>query len=140
MTLVTCGITVSLDGFVAGPDQRPDEPLGSGGERLHRWMFEQPEQHEAELAWLTAAGAYVMGRNMFTAGRGEWDLAWEGWWGEDPPYHAPVFVLTHHARGPLEMKGGTTFAFVTGGLDAALGAAREAAGERPVMIAGARPR
>ncbi len=136
MGLVTCGITVSVDGFVAGPRQGLGDPIGVGGDALHRWMFEQGEVHGAEIAGLTSAGAYVMGRNMFGPGRGEWDLEWRGWWGDEPPYHAPVFVLTHHPRESVEMAGGTTFHFVTDGIEAALGRAREAAGERDVAIAG----
>jgi dihydrofolate reductase len=128
-------MTVSLDGFVAGPDQRPDDPIGDGG-RLHRWMFDQPEENADAIAALTAAGAYVMGRNMFGPGRDEWDLSWTGWWGPEPPYHAPVFVLTHHQREPLVMEGGTSFTFVTDGIESALKQAREAAGDRPVDIAG----
>jgi dihydrofolate reductase len=133
---VTCGITVSADGFAAGPRQSQDDPLGEGGERLHRWMFEEREANAAEIAPLTSAGAYIMGRNMFGPGRGAWDESWRGWWGEDPPYHAPVFVLTHQPRTLLTMEGGTTFTFVTDGIDAALAQARAAAGTRPVMIAG----
>jgi dihydrofolate reductase len=99
-------------------------------------MFEAAEENAAEIEALTSAGAFVMGRNMFGPGRGEWDLDWTGWWGEEPPYHAPVFVLTHHEREPLEMKGGTTFHFVTGGIAEALDRARAAAGDREVAIAG----
>jgi dihydrofolate reductase len=90
----------------------------------------------ASATGCTAAGAYVMGRNMFSPGRGEWDLDWKGWWGDDPPYHAPVFVLTHHPREPLTMEGGTTFTFVTDGIESALTQARAAAGEMDVAIAG----
>jgi dihydrofolate reductase len=136
MTRVTCDITVSVDGFAAGPDQSTDAPLGQGADRLHRWMFEEPERHADVIDAITSAGAYVMGRNMFGPGRGDWDEQWRGWWGEDPPYHAPVFVLTHHERAPLTMEGGTTFTFVTDGIDAALAQARAAAGERDVAIAG----
>ncbi|WP_309110027.1 dihydrofolate reductase family protein [Saccharothrix sp.] len=136
MGIVTCGITVSVDGFVAGPDQTVEDPLGVDGELLHRWMFEQAEQHPAELAAITDAGAFVMGRNMFGPVRGEWEGDWRGWWGDDPPYHAPVFVLTHHPREPVEMVGGTTFHFVTDGVEAALERAREVAGERNVAVAG----
>jgi dihydrofolate reductase len=137
MSKVTCGIAMSLDGYAAGPNQRADAPFGDGvGESLHRWMFEAAEENAAEIEALTAAGAYVMGRNMFGPGRGEWDLDWTGWWGEEPPYHAPVFVLTHHEREPLEMKGGTTFHFVTDGITEALDRARAAAGDRDVAIAG----
>jgi dihydrofolate reductase len=137
MSKVTCGMAVSLDGYTAGPNQRADAPFGDGvGESLHRWMFEAAEENAAEIEALTSAGAFVMGRNMFGPGRGEWDLDWTGWWGEEPPYHAPVFVLTHHEREPLEMKGGTTFHFVTGGIVEALERARAAAGDRDVAIAG----
>jgi dihydrofolate reductase len=103
---------------------------------LHRWMFEQPEENAAEIEALTSAGAYIMGRNMFGPGRGAWDEEWKGWWGEEPPYHAPVFVLTHYPRDPLPMQGGTTFTFVTDGIDSALAQAREAAGDKDVAIAG----
>jgi dihydrofolate reductase len=99
-------------------------------------MFEAAEENAAEREAITAAGAYIMGRNMFGPGRAEWDESWRGWWGDDPPYHAPVFVLTHHARAPLEMQGGTTFNFVTDGIESALAQAREAAGARDVAIAG----
>jgi dihydrofolate reductase len=136
MAKVTCDISVSVDGFAAGVDQRPDEPLGEGGERLHRWMFEQPEANADVIERITSAGAFIMGRNMFGSGRGAWDDTWTGWWGEDPPYHAPVFVLTHHPREPVEMRGGTTFIFVTEGIDAALTSARAAAGDADVAIAG----
>ncbi|MFD6179327.1 MULTISPECIES: dihydrofolate reductase family protein [unclassified Isoptericola] len=139
MTQVTCDIGISLDGYSAGINQREDQPFGDGvgdGEQIHAWMFEHADAHRAELDAITAAGAFVMGRNMFTPGRGEWDLAWRGWWGDDPPYHAPVFVLTHHEREPLEMDGGTTFHFVTGGPQEALARAREAAGARDVSVAG----
>ena len=129
MTTVTAGMTISLDGFTSGPNQRLDAPFGDGvGDRLHRWMFETPEENEAEIASLTGQDAYLMGRNMFGPGRGAWDLEWRGWWGEEPPYHAPVFVLTHHAREPLEMAGGTTFHFVTTGTAEALARAKAVAG------------
>ncbi|MBB5958716.1 dihydrofolate reductase [Saccharothrix tamanrassetensis] len=133
---VTCGIGVSVDGFVAGPNQSADDPLGEGGEQLHRWMFEQADQHAAEIEALVSAGAYIMGRNMFGPGRGEWDESWRGWWGDEPPYHAPVFVLTHHPRESVEMRGGTTFHFVTEGIGRALERARAAAGDEHVAIAG----
>jgi dihydrofolate reductase len=135
--MITCDLSVSVDGFVTGPDQRLDAPFGDGiGERLHAWMFATPEENAAEIAAITTAGAYVMGRNMFTPGRGDWDLDWTGWWGPEPPYHAPVFVLTHHPRESVEMAGGTTFHFVTGGFAEAVRLAREAAGDRDVAIAG----
>jgi dihydrofolate reductase len=137
MGIVKCGIAVSLDGFVAGPNQSLDNPFGEGvGEALHQWMFEKPEDHVDEIAALSSAGAYIMGRNMFGPGRGDWDLQWTGWWGPEPPYHAPVFVLTHHPRDPVVAAGGTTFTFVSGGIEEALKLARHAAGERDVAIAG----
>jgi dihydrofolate reductase len=137
MSKVTCDVSVSVDGYSAGPNQTAERPFGDGDvEAVHRWMFEQPEQNAAEIEAITAAGAYVMGRNMFGPIRGEWDLSWRGWWGEDPPYHAPVFVLTHYPRDPVEMQGGTTFYFVTEGIEAALAQAREAAGDGEVSIAG----
>jgi dihydrofolate reductase len=137
MNSVTCDLTVSLDGFVAGPNQSLAEPLGEGGEDLHRWMFEEPEANAAAIEGILQAGAFIMGRNMFAGpGPGPWDGNWRGWWGEDPPYHAPVFVLTHHPRPPLEMQGGTTFNFVADGIEAALARAREVAGGKDVAIAG----
>ncbi len=132
MSYVTCQITMSLDGFVAGPNQSVREPLGEGAEALHRWMFEaEPNSVDAMARNAIGAGvgAYVMGRNMFGGGPGEWDDAWRGWWGENPPYHAPVYVLTNHPRASLEMEGGTTFHFVTDGPEKALARAREAAGD-----------
>ncbi|SDK69184.1 Dihydrofolate reductase [Arthrobacter sp. ok362] len=135
MSRVTCDLTISLDGFVAGPNQSLADPLGEGGELLHRWQFEEPESNTDALKGILAAGAYIMGRNMF-AGPGRWDEDWRGWWGEEPPYHAPVFVLTHHPRKPLEMQGGTTFNFVTDGIESALTQARAAAGNKDVAIAG----
>jgi len=137
MSKVMTDMAISVDGFAAGPNQRMDEPFGDGVDgRLHRWMFERREQNAAEIEAITAAGAHIMGRNMFSPGRGEWDLDWKGWWGDDPPYHAPVFVLTHYAREPLPMEGGTTFSFVTDGIESALAQAREAAGEEDIAIAG----
>jgi dihydrofolate reductase len=137
MSKVTCDMAMSVDGFVSGVNQSLAEPFGEGPRgRLHRWMFEQPEQNAAAIEQLTAAGAYVMGRNMFGPGRGAWDPVWTGWWGEDPPYHAPVFVLTNHPREPLPMQGGTTFTFVTDGIDSALAQARAAAGDADIAIAG----
>jgi dihydrofolate reductase len=137
MGIVTADISVTLDGYGAGPNQRLEAPFGDlDEERLHRWMFDHAAENAAEVAAITEADAYVMGRNMFSPGRGEWDLAWKGWWGEEPPYHAPVFVLTHHERQPLPMKGGTTFHFVTDGIVSALDQARAAAGTGDVSIAG----
>ena len=137
MAKVTCDMAVSVDGFVAGPNQTLDKPFGDGvGDRLHRWMFDQPEANAAAIEAIDAPRAYVMGRNMFGPGRGAWDGQWKGWWGDDPPYHAPVFVLTHHPHEPLTMLGGTTFTFVTHGIESALAQAREAAGDGDVAIAG----
>ena len=99
-------------------------------------MFEEPETNAAEIQGVTAAGAFIMGRNMFGPGRHDWDLDWKGWWGDEPPYHGPVFVLTHHPRPMLPMGGGTTFTFVTDGIESALAQARTAAGEKDIAIAG----
>jgi dihydrofolate reductase len=137
MSKVTCDMAMSIDGFAAGPNQAADKPFGDGNvEALTRWMFEQPEENASEIEAITRARAFVMGRNMFGPIRGEWDEDWRGWWGDEPPYHGPVFVLTHHPREPLTMQGGTTFTFVTDGIDAALARAREAAGDGDVAIAG----
>ena len=137
MTKVTSDMAVSIDGFAAGLNQSLANPFGEGEEgRLTRWMVEEPDAHAAVIEAITAAGAFIMGRNMFSPGRGAWDEEWRGWWGEDPPYHAPVFVLTHHPREPLEMQGGTTFTFVTDGIESALAQARAAAGDADVAIAG----
>jgi dihydrofolate reductase len=137
MPKVMTDMTISLDGFAAGPNQSLDNPFGEGvGDRLHRWMFEAADENAAEIQAITAAGANIMGRNMFGPGRGDWDLDWKGWWGDEPPYHGPVFVLTHHPREPLTMQGGTTFTFVTDGIESALAQAREAAGDQDVAIAG----
>ncbi len=137
MPLVVADLGVSLDGVAAGHDQSLEFPMGERvGQRLHTWMFEDAEDNRAEVDAIVDAGAFVMGRNMFTAGRGEWDLDWQGWWGPEPPYHGPVFVLTHHPRADLVMAGGTTFHFVTDGPAAALERARAAAGDRNVSIAG----
>jgi dihydrofolate reductase len=144
-------ISMSLDGFVAGPRQSREEPLGEGGESLHEWVFvtrsframqgkeggEKGVDDEQAMAWSRNTGATIMGRNMFGPIRGSWgDEGWNGWWGEDPPYHTPVFVLTHHAREPVEMEGGTTFHFVTDGIESALERARHAAGDGDVSIGG----
>ncbi|HXN78300.1 MAG TPA: dihydrofolate reductase family protein [Candidatus Dormibacteraeota bacterium] len=150
MGLVTCQISISLDGFVAGPNQSLDNPIGEGGMRLHDWVFATASwrrQHgedggvegaDSEVAdeVFRGVGAYIMGRNMFGGGSGRWDLDWKGWWGDEPPYRAPVFVLTHHPRQPLSMQGGTTFTFVTDGIASALEQARAAAGDQVVAIAG----
>jgi dihydrofolate reductase len=142
---------MSLDGYVAGPDQSVDNPLGVGGMQLHEWVFplrEFREMHGEEGGEVNASsavvkqrwaniGATIMGRNMFGGGPGPWgDNSWRGWWGEDPPYHHPVFVLTHHPREPLEMSGGTTFSFITDGIESALVRARDAAQGNDVWLAG----
>ena len=144
-------ITMSLDGYVAGPDQSEENPLGVGGMALHKWFFplkefremhgEQGGETGPSSAVVTErranTGATIMGRNMFGPVRGPWpDDSWRGWWGEDPPYHHPVFVLTHHSREPLEMEGGTTFHFVTDGIESALAQARDAAAGQDVWLAG----
>jgi dihydrofolate reductase len=139
MTKTTFHMSISLDGFVAGPNQDLDNPLGVGGLELHHWHLDDPIQEadvRARDSLMKRRGAYVMGRNMFGPIRGEWDQDWRGWWGDEPPYHAPVFVLTHYRHDPIEMQGGTTFYFVTEGFDAALAKARTAAGELEVDIAG----
>ena len=145
-------ITMSLDGFVAGPNQTLEQPLGAGGERLHEWAYAMAtwrEQHgraggeanaddEVYRESVDSTGAVLMGRKMFSGGAGPWadDPNAMGWWGDEPPFGVPVFVLTHHARDPVEMKGGTTFTFVTDGVEAALAQARAAAGDQNVAIAG----
>jgi dihydrofolate reductase len=145
-------IAMSLDGYVAGPDQSVENPLGVGGTRLHEWAFALESWRKAhgqeggEVNASTAfaerlfenVGAAIMGRNMFGGGPGPWSAGepWDGWWGEDPPYHMPVFVLTHHPRETLVLQGGTSFTFVTDGMDAALAQAREAAGGQDISITG----
>jgi dihydrofolate reductase len=150
MTKVRSQLSISLDGYVAGPDQSVESPLGEGGERLHEWVVATDawnEQHgrtggertpDSEVAegLLQGIGAHIMGRRMFGGGDGAWEESWRGWWGDDPPFHVPVFVLTHHAREPLPMQGGTTFHFVTDGIESALEQARAAAGDQDVAIAG----
>lgn len=164
MTSVTSQLSISLDGYVAGPHQSLQDPIGRGGMRLHEWVVHTPtwrEQHGLEVESTDGApgdptgethpdeavatqlmrgiGAYIMGRNMFGGERGpqgDWDGSWTGWWGEDPPYHAPVFVLSHHLRETLVMQGGTTFSFVSDGIRSALQQAQAAAGELDVSIAG----
>src|SRR3954447_1410875 len=134
MGAVTCQISVSVDLFAAGPNPTPEEPLGERGEDLHEWAFateawrrphgleggERNADSEVFDEVNQGVGAYIMGRKMFDGGEGEWDPDWRGWWGDDPPYHVPVFVLTHHPRESLPMEGGTTFHFVTDGVEAAL--------------------
>jgi dihydrofolate reductase len=146
-------ISISLDGYMAGPNQSEENPLGEGGEALHEWAVKQAsfkEMHgrgdeegvrgvddDVLRASLTDLGAVVMGRNMFGPIRGEWpDEEWKGWWGEDPPFHCPVYVLTHHARDPIELEGGNSFHFVTEGIERAVAEAKEAASDRDVTIGG----
>jgi dihydrofolate reductase len=143
--------SVSIDGYGAGPDQALEHPMGLGGMALHEWVF--PTRffqamigkdggttgidEDFAARGMAGIGAWILGRNMFGPIRGSWtDDAWKGWWGDNPPYHTPVFVLTHHARPPIEMEGGTTFHFVTDGIHAALERAREAAGTRDVRVGG----
>ena len=144
-------ISISVDGYVAGPNQSEEHPLGEGGEALHEWVFKLQawqRAHGREGGEVNASnelleesmeniGATIMGRNMFGGGPGPWgEDPWTGWWGDDPPFHVPVFVLTHHEREPLAMNGGTTFHFVTGGIEPALALAREAAGGGDVKLSG----
>jgi dihydrofolate reductase len=151
MSKLKLNITMSLDGFVAGPDQSETDPLGIGGMQLHEWILSLDaftethggEGHEVNASTpfaeeiLAGTGATIMGRNMFGGGPGPWgDDPWKGYWGDDPPYHHPVFVLTRHPREPLEMEGGTTFHFVTDGIEAALEQAKDAAGGKDVSIGG----
>ena len=137
MNKVTCGIAMSLDAFVAGPNQSFEKPFGDIPENLlHHWMFDEPEKHQAELDALLDAGAFIMGSNMFGPKEKRGSIDWKGWWGENPPYHAPVFVLSENRRDPIVMEGGTTFIFIPDGIEAALSAAKEVAGERTIAIAG----
>jgi dihydrofolate reductase len=145
-------ISISLDGFVAGPNPSLEEPLGEGGELLHEWAIaaaswrkshgleggEENTDSEVIEEWIRATGAVVMGRKMFSGGEGPWenDPRADGWWGDEPPFHVPVFVLTHHARETKVMQGGTSFNFVTDGIEAALEQARAAAEEKDVLLAG----
>jgi dihydrofolate reductase len=151
MTRLTAEISVSVDGYAAGPNQSMDNPLGEGGERLHEWVLrtaswrsrhgqeggETGPDSDAAAGFGRGVGAYIMGRNMFGPPEGgEWDESWLGWWGENPPYHVPVFVLTHHPREPVQMEGGTTFHFVTDGIESALEQARAAADGGDVKVIG----
>jgi dihydrofolate reductase len=135
MATVISHMSMSLDGFVAGPDQSEKHPLGVGGHAMHRWHMGEPDP--ADVPWteqlLERGSAYIMGRNMFGPIRGPWQGDWRGWWGEEPPYHAPVFVLTHHERDPIEMAGGTTFYFVTDGFESALKQASDVVGDGGVI-------
>lgn len=143
MTFTTAHMSTSLDGFVAGPHQRLDQPMGEGAMALHQWHIgPESDRHEVDARWNEKSqrprGAYLMGRNMFGPVRGPWssyDGDWRGWWGDEPPYHAPVFVLTHQAHAPIQLDGGTTFHFVTEGFHTALEMAR-AAGDGDVDISG----
>ena len=146
------GFTISLDGYGAGPNQDIDNPLGVGGTELHQWLFPTRTlqrnlfgkdggttgvDDDFAARGFQNVGAWILGRNMFSPSRGDWsDPNWKGWWGDNPPYHVPVFILTHHARPPIEMEGGTTFYFITGGSREALDRAREAAAGRDVRIGG----
>lgn len=142
------GFAVSIDGFGAGPDQSLADPLGKGGEDLHQWFFPtkaframEGQEGGTEDRFADAAmqgfGAYILGRNMFGPVRGDWpDDEWKGWWGDNPPYHAPTFILTHYPRPPIQMEGGTTFHFITDGIEAALQQAKAAAGDLDVKIGG----
>lgn len=152
--LFVAGYTISLDGFGAGPRQALTAPLGEGGERLHGWLVNTrtfKSEHGGEISEsddtgvdeefaaksMAGVGAWIMGRNMFAASRGPWtDDAWRGWWGPNPPYHCPVFILTHFARPSIEMEGGTVFHFVTDGIHSALERARSAAGDLGIRVGG----
>jgi dihydrofolate reductase len=152
MPTVRARIAISLDGYMAGPDQDEANPLGVGGEALHEWAFRQAyfnEMHgqggEGERGFsddvlrasMSNIGAVVMGRNMFGPIRGDWpDEEWQGWWGDDPPFHCPVYVLTHHPRDPFELEGGNAFHFVTEGIEKAVAEAKEAADDQDVVVGG----
>jgi len=152
MARLICDISISLDGFVAGPNRTLEQPLGAGGEALHEWVFplaswrephgleggETNADSEVVEESVQATGAVVMGRRMFSGGSGPWedDPNADAWWGDDPPFHVPVFVLTHHAREAVVKKGGTSFTFVTEGIEAALEHARAAAGDKEVALGG----
>jgi dihydrofolate reductase len=145
------GFSISLDGFGAGPEQSLENPIGKGGRGLHQWMFHTRffktmigqdggsdglDQRYAHRS-MEGFGAFILGRNMFGPAGNDWGGPdWRGWWGDNPPYHAPTYILTHHARAPIEMQGGTTFIFVTEGIEAALDQAKRAAGGRDVKIGG----
>lgn len=152
MGKLTLDITMSLDGFIAGPNQTTEQPLGAGGERLHEWVYGLKSWREAHgesggestpdddviAESISSTGAVVMGRRMFSGGAGAWedDPNADGWWGDDPPFGVPVFILTHHPREQVVKEGGTTFTFVTDGFESALADARAAAGEKNVHVAG----
>jgi dihydrofolate reductase len=146
------GYAISVDGYGAGPEQSLDNPLGKGGPSLHEWFFptrtfqttvlgkdggETGTDNDFAARGMANVGAWILGRNMFAPSRGPWtDDGWKGWWGPNPPYHVPVYVLTHHPRPPLDMEGGTTFHFITGGAAEALRLAKAAAGEKDVRVGG----
>ncbi len=149
--VIVSGFSLSIDGYGAGPNQSREDPLGKRGEELHEWQFGTRRFHEMigkdggsegidndyATRSMKGFGAFIMGRNMFGPIRGDWhDEQWKGWWGDNPPYHAPTFVLTHYPRDPIEMEGGTVFHFVTDGIAAALEQARSAAGDKNVKIGG----
>ena len=150
MSKLTFDISTSLDGYVAGPDPSPDQPLGRGGEQLHEWVVglrhwreshgleggEDNEDSRLLQERIASTGAGIMGRGMFGGGPGPWDEDWKGWWGDEPPFSYPVFVLTHHPRERLSFENGSSFTFVTDGIDSALEQARAAAGDRDVHIGG----
>ena len=152
MGKLTLDITMSLDGFIAGPNQTMEQPLGEGGERIHEWVYglkswreshgesggEATADDEVFAETFSSTGAVVMGRRMFSGGAGAWedDPNADGWWGDNPPFGVPVFILTHHAREPVTKEGGTTFTFVTEGAGGALAQARAAAGDKNVAVAG----
>lgn len=149
--VIVSGFSLSVDGFGAGPDQSLEDPLGKRGQELHTWMFDtkmfkqmigdeggsEGVDNDYAIRSMSGFGAFIMGRNMFGPVRGDWpDDAWKGWWGDNPPYHTPTFVLTHHPRNAIEMDGGTSFHFVTDGIASALEKAKAAAGDKNVKIAG----
>ena len=150
MSKLKFSVTMSLDGYVAGPNQTLKEPLGVGGEELHDWAVQLAVFKEAHggtggivnessavlREMFESVGAVIMGRNMFGGGPGPWTSEWKGWWGDNPPYHVPVFVLSHHKREPLPMQGGTTFHFVTDGIESALRQAKESAAGKDILIGG----
>lgn len=141
MTKVVSNFSISADGYSAGLNQTEARPFGDDrgdgfGNRLHDWIFDNEEELADHTTYLTSAKAFILGRNMFGPIRGEWDRPWNGWWGDDPPYHTPVFVLTHYPRDPQPMEGGTTFYFVTGGIESALQQAREVPGDGHIAIMG----
>ena len=141
MSRTNLSMSISADGYVAGPNQSREHPLGIGGEKLHEWHIgpakDHPVNQQIISEMMDGMKATIMGRNMFGPIRGEWgDSQWQGWWGDEPPYHCPVFVLTHYEHPPIELKGGTTFFFVTDGIESAYEQARAIADGGPISIAG----